>query len=349
MNKRITTFALAGLLIAVSTFTCGFKFWWQNDSVKAEKVVKESVQTQSYDSVKDKVWCVTFQLVWNDFMDKINYGKPILLAGGNPSIATELNKRVYTTDILNEQSYYKKDGVISKKLKKQIEKELQKKFGEKSDILSMIDWSAKDAYLFYAMLKKDFQFATPFDKLEPAKFGDSDEKVNYFGIDNKSERKLRQNVDVLFYNSDTDYAVKLLTKQGEEVVLYKTEKDESFENLFAYVIQQEKNAEFGSEDSLKVPDIRIDKTLEYPELCGKRIKGTNKVISQAIQTIKFTLDNKGGSLKSEAALVTMKMSVGHIQPKAYNFDDEFVMFLKEAKKDKPYFAARIKDGEFLVK
>ena len=81
----------------------------------------------------------------------------------------------------------------------------------------------------------------------------------------------------------------------------------------------------------------------------KKIKGTNKIISQAIQTIKFNMDNKGGTLKSEAALVTMRMSASHQKAKHYNFKDEFVIFLKEAKKDKPYFAARIEDSEFLVK
>lgn len=346
MNKNRFTILTATGLLAVSIFASGFKFWWQND-VKIEPA--KTVVSQSYESVKDKVWCITFQLVWNDFMDKVNYGKPILLAGGNPPIATELNKKSYSVKDLSEKSYYKKDGVISKKLKRQIEKDLKKKFNETSDILGMVDWTVKDAYLFYAMLKKDFQFATPFDKLAAAKFGTSEEKVNYFGIDTKSSNELRKNVDVLFYNSNEDYAVKLLTKQGEELILYKTNSQESFDNIFAYVIQQDKNADFGNEDSLKVPNIKIDKTLQYPELCGKRIKGTNKVISQAIQTIKFNLDNKGGSLKSEAALVTMKMSVGHIPPRAYNFDGDFVMFLKEAGKEKPYFATRINDLEFLDK
>lgn len=347
MNKKLTTLLTAGVLLTVSTFGCGFKFWGQKNVTEAPK--PQAVITQNYDTIKNKAWCVTFQLVWNDFMDKVNYGKPILLAGGNPPVATELNKRLYTTDILSENSYYKKNGVISKRLKAQIEKDIKKKFNEKSDILGMIDWTAKNSYLFYAMLKKDFQFETPFDKLEANAFANSKEKVNFFGINNKSEHKLRKNVDVLFYNSDNDYAVKLLTKQNEEVILYKTNSQESFENLFAYITQQENNAEFGNEDKLSIPDIRIDNTIEYPELCGKKIKGTDKVISQAIQTIKFNMDNKGGSLKSEAALVTMRMSISHQKARHYNFNDKFVMFLKEANKDLPYFAARIEDTEFLVK
>ena len=346
MNKKFSTLLTASFLLAVSTFTCGFKFWWQKDS--AEVTTKPAI-TQNYEAVKDKVWCVTFQLVWNDFMDKINYGKPILLAGGNPPVANELNKRIYSASILDPNSYYQKNGVISKRLKNRIEKDIKNKFNEKSDIIDLIDWNAKDAYLFYALLKKDFQFETPFDKLEAAPFANSEEKVNYFGINNKSEHQLRKNVDVLFYNSENDYAVKLLTKENEEVILFKTNKTDNFTKLYTYITKQEKNAEFGNEDKLQVPDIKIDKTLEYPELCGKRIKGTNKVISQAIQTIKFNMDNKGGSLKSEAAIVTMRMSVGHEPAREYKFNDNFVMFLKEADKKLPYFAARIEDLEFLAK
>lgn len=344
--KKLTTILSICFLVSVSLLTCGFKFWG-----KAEKNIeaKQPVITQGYDAVQNKVWCVTFQLVWNDFMDKINHGKPILLAGGNPIIATELNKRLYTTDILSENSYYKKDAPISKRLKRQIEKDIKKKFNETSDLLDMVDWNAKNSYLFYAMLKKDFNFTTPFDKLESDKFANSEAIVKYFGINNKSEHKLRNNVDVLFYNSEEDFAVKLLTKEHEEVILYKTQKNDSFENLYAYVIKQEPNVKFGHEDTLKVPDINIDKTISYSELCNKKIKGTNKVISQALQTIKFKMDNKGGTLKSEAVLSVMRMSLNHEPAKKYHFDNSFVMFLKEQNKEKPYFAAKIDNEEFLVK
>lgn len=344
--KKLTTILGATFLLSVSLFTCGCKFW---NKVEKNEVKPATAITQGYDAVQNKIWCVTFQLVWNDFMDKINNGKPILLAGGNPTIATELNRRLYTTDILSDSSYYKKDAPISKKLKRQIEKDLKNKFNETSDLLDLIDWSAKNSYLFYAMLKKDFNFSTPFDKLEADKFANSESKVKYFGINNKSEHKLRKNVDVLFYNSDDDYAVKLVTKEHEDVILYRTNKTDNFETLFAYIMQQEPNAKFGNEDSLKVPDINIDKTISYSELCNKKIKGTNKVISQALQTIKFKMDNKGGTLKSEAALAVMRMSISHEPAKKYHFDNNFVMFLKEENKDKPYFATRIENDEFLVK
>ena len=301
-----------------------------------------------YEAIKNKLWCVTFQLVWNTFMDKVIHG-PVLLAGGNPPIANELNKKLYTSDIINPDSYYSTYGKISKKLKKQIEKNIAKKFNEKSDILDTINWGAKNSYLFYAMLKKDFNFTTPFDMLKSAPFAGSEANVKYFGVNKESDRKLRKNVHVLFYKSPDEYAVKLTTKEKEDVILYRTDKKDSFEDLYAYVVQQDASERFTKDDSLMVPNFKIDKTISYDELCGKKIKGTNMVITQALQSIKFNMDNKGGTLKSEAALAIMRMSLAPEIGRKYHFDKEFVMFLQEEGKDKPYFAVRVDNIEFLVK
>ena len=102
-------------------------------------------------------------------------------------------------------------------------------------------------------------------------------------------------------------------------------------------------------DELKVPDINIDKTISYDELCDKQILGTNKKITKALQTIKFKMDNKGGSLKSEAVIGIMRMSLAPDMSRHFDFDQPFVMFLKEKGKDKPYFAARVDNTEFLIK
>lgn len=147
IQKTLTILGVSGLL-SVSLLSSGFRFPFFQKSKPAAPAVEIS---QGYESVKNSVWCVTFQLVWNDFMDKYAGGKPVQLVGGNPPIADELNKKLYTADILSPDSYYKTQGEISQKLKKQIEKEIYKKFHETSDVLDMVDWSAKDAYLFYVM------------------------------------------------------------------------------------------------------------------------------------------------------------------------------------------------------
>ncbi len=308
-------------------------------------------QNTSYSTLQNKLWCVTFQLVWNDFMDKYTNSKPVKFEGGNPPIADELNKRLYTSDVLSEKSYYKTQGEISKHLKKEIEEGIYKKFKEKSDILDLINWNAKNSYLFYVMLKKDFTFIKPFIILPAGAFNSSKENVKYFGVDEHSTKDIKNTVDVLFYNSENDFAVKLLTKENEDVILYRTDKEDTFENLYNVIAKTKNKEKMNKKDTLKVPNITVDELISYNELCNKRIEGTNKVITNALQTIKFKMDNKGGSIKSEAALGLMRASLPIAEEKQrhYNFDKRFVLFLKEKGKDKPYYSMIIDDTTYLVK
>ena len=260
MKKIITCLTICGLL-GTSLLTSGFRFPFFN---KKQETKVEVVQ--GWENVKDSVWCITFQLVWNDFMDKFDNGEAVQLVGGNPPIADELNKKLYTTDVLSENSYYKVQGEISSKLKKEIEKSIKKKFNEKSDILSMVDWKVKDGYLFYTMLKKEFTFDKAFDILDSQAFNNSDEKVKYFGVKKGTHHEVKNNVKVLFYNDD-EFAVKLLTKQNEEVILLKTNKDNTFGQLYDYIALNSKEEKLSSRDTLKVPNISIDKLISYDELC----------------------------------------------------------------------------------
>ncbi len=342
--QRITTYLAVGSLISASLLFSGFRFPFFKKDEKSPVIE----QVQNYETTKNSLWCVTFQLVWNDFMDKFTHGQPVNLVGGNPPIADELNKRLYTTDVLAENSYYKTQGKINKKLKKNIEKAIKKKFDEKSDVLNKIDWNVKDGYLFYAMLKKDFSFPHAFDILDSQPFDDSNENVRYFGIKKDSNYKIKKNAEILFYNTD-EYAVKLLTKENEEVILFKTKREDSFDNLYSYINNNSAPEKFGPQDTLKIPNINIDQTISYDELCNKQIVGTNKKITQALQTIKFNLDNKGGRLKSEAVIGVVTMSLAPDASRNFNFDEPFVIFLKETNKNKPYFAAKIENLDFLIK
>ncbi|MBE7704214.1 MAG: hypothetical protein E7Z90_00205 [Cyanobacteria bacterium SIG29] len=337
------------LLIVVSFSFClpSFSFPFFKKATYAPAPV-QSVTT--YRDVQNNLWCVTFQLVWNELSEKFVKG-PVNFVGGNPPIADELNKKLYTSDILSEESYYTTYGKISKKLKKQIEKNIKKKFNETSDLLGMVNWEAKNSYLFYSILKKNFNFLTAFDKLVAAPFNGSEFNVKYFGVDEKSDAKLRKNVDVLFYNSPDEYAVRLQTKEKEDVILYRTDKEDTFENYFADVSQNQQNTKFFKEDVLNVPELKVDKTISYDELCGRKIEGTKFVVSQALQTIQFNLDNKGGSLKSEAIITIMKTALEPqpTQPRYFLFNKPFVLFLMEQGKEKPYYAMKVNDTDFLVK
>ena len=61
---------------------------------------------QSRTNAQDKVWVGTFQLVWNDFVNKVVFN-PVRFREGTPTMVYELNKQKFTTEDLSEKSYYK--------------------------------------------------------------------------------------------------------------------------------------------------------------------------------------------------------------------------------------------------
>ena len=301
---------------------------------------------QSKSNVQDRVWVGTFQIVWNDFMDKIAFTK-IKFPAGTPLTVNELNKQSFTVADLNEKCYYKYVGKIKKNTKKVIARAIKRKFGEISDLLDQLDFTPeKNRFIVYAMLKKDFQFVHPFDKLGAANFRDTE--AEFFGINGESDKILDDGVKVLFYNNPEDFAVMLDTAGRDEVYLYKTSNTKTFNGLYSDMLKKksgyEGETDFQDVDELKVPNLKFFEEKSFDEVCGKRIKGTNLIIDKALETIRFNMDNTGVQLKSEAAITAMKTSLmPDLEPRYFYFDDTFVVFIKEKGKRNPYFALRVYD------
>lgn len=320
-------------------------------------IMQPSYIGQTASQKANNIWCGSFALVWNDCMDELIHG-PIEFEGYESQLANELNKQTFTKDMLSEDSYFKIWGQTNDELKEAIEKGIKEKFNEKSNILEDISWENNlDGYVFYAMLKKEFNFLKPFDMLDKERFGVFG-NVKYFGIETDSSSKLYNNVEVLFYNSDTDFAVKLKTKENEDVILYRTNEFKSFEMTYDEILDKQSNydntkRQFTQYDRLKVPYINVSYKINYDELCNKIIKGTNFFISEALQYVDISLDNKGGKLISEAALGLKQECIAEdvvrVENRNFYFTDRFVMFLKESDKEKPYFAIFVNDDNVLVK
>ncbi len=301
---------------------------------------------QSKSNIQDRVWVGTFQIVWNDFMDKIAH-IAIKFPDGTPQVVNELNQQEFTVEDLSENCYYRYFGKIKKNTKKTIAKAIKRKFNETSDLLDQLNLTPdKNKFIVYAMLKKDFEFLKPFDKLGKSNF--RDQEAEFFGIDKNSSRELAQAVRILFYNSPSDFAVALDTNDKDEVYLYKTENTKTFNYIYADMLTKEAqyngDKSFKKNDELKVPNLKFYEEKSFDEVTGKRIKGTNLVIDQAMETIRFEMNNKGVELKSEAGMIaTMTALVPEPDPRNFYFDDTFVLFIKEKTKSKPYFALRVYD------
>ena len=124
------------------------------------------------------------------------------------------------------------------------------------------------------------------------------------------------------------------------------DKDSTYSKM--KLVQKEGNRNFNKKDEFKTPFINFNVKKEYNELSNiifTSKSGNEYMIYKAIQTISFSLDEKGGRIKSEATIDAMKTTAmeNYEEKRYFNVDSTFVLFLKEEGKDRPYFAARIDD------
>ena len=326
---------LPTLLIIILLIFCLIYYYlfFGNDKNDKTQIKVNVVPTLISKLENNSIWCSTFQLIWNDLKDEIVKDDVVLLNDENNQTVLDLNKKTFTTNDISDKYYYKKYGFMTLDLKHEIEKNIMDKFQEKSDILDSMYFEPNSKnYLLYAMLYRKFEFNNPFDILDDYNFG----------INNQSDSILDSNVKVLYYNDYNNYAVKIETKDNDELILIKGKNDK---NNFLEIYNELNlinQSNFLNDDTISISNFNFSLITNYKELENKIIKNTDFVISSAIQTINFDLDNKGGKVKSEAAITFKNTSVAG---RYFNFTDNYVLFLKEKDKDKPYFAMKIDNIE----
>ena len=327
-----------------------FSTWGRKYVLPAKVNTKLSVVTSLEDEItSNTAWCGTFNLIWNDL--KNDLAKQDIIFSPQPKMVDNLNKGTFNTSYLSEDSYYKVYGTPTPEFKKQIEKAIKEKFNETSSILDDFNWeNGQDGdHFLYVMLKKQFEFPKVFTKLENGDFGKY-KNVKYFGINSSTDKAVRNQVEVLYYNSSSDFAIKLKTKQNDEVIISRGNTENNFGDIFKSITEKSSKYKgmhsFSETDKLKIPKISFNLKQEITEVENKPYTFSNGdiyYIEKALQTIEFDLDEKGGRIKSEAGMMTKLSAAMPEEPREFMVDDTFTIFLKEKGKDLPYFAAQISD------
>ncbi len=310
-------------------------------------VVNAAENTINFAVEKGNSWTPAFQLCWNEFTkltgrDKVEY------VDGNSEFVNKLNEEYITEKDLSDDLYYVAVGKQNLKLKKKIQKDIKKKFNEKSDILDSFEFKNLPDYrtqewFLYSMLIKNFEFTAPFDKLDADSFNKiPDSKFNYFGFTKNMKESPNNKIAIkditpLFYYSDDDFAIKITDKfQKDEMILYLTDSTSSFDEIYNGILEKQKSEKEYTNERIKkisannkrpkhcsfknyykIPYLNVNDIIKYDdELAHKPIKDkdyesrhTTWVINQTLQTIKFNMDNKGAKLKSEAGMSVAKMSL----------------------------------------
>ena len=353
-KKLIISLIIVILVIGVISIAVYYTRRNEEDRTPTEFSSTEGIVTALTleDKISDNtIWCGTFQLIWNDL--KNDLAKQDIVFTPQLEVVENLNKETFTTNDLTDKYYYKKYGTPSLELKEQIEKDIKEKFNEESDILDDFNWQRENPkdYFLYAMLKKEFQFEKVFEEFENGNFGEYD-NISYFGITASNENEeLRNQVQVLYYNSKDDFAIKLKTKQEDEVILCKNPNGDTFNEIYKNIMKQESDYEGAKYlfegEIVKIPNIKLNEKTEFKEIQDKEFYFSNGElysIEQAIQTIQFELDKTGGKIKSEAGMMMKNESAIMIDEyREFILDDTFAIFLKEEGKENPYFAGKISD------
>lgn len=323
-----TTIALSG--IAYATTVIYNKYIKNNTNHNV--TMNPSYQSTLDENTINNLWVGTLDLAWKDLEDKIGLNK-IELEGEMPQIANDLNESTFSKEMLNPNDY-----------KINVER------------------TVTNGYKIDATLNKELNFLESFDNFNDYKwtFGNSDEAIKYFGINNASPEKMNKNVEILFYNKlnngsllSNDMAIKLKTKEGDEIILYRTDDKKSFDEYYEDIKVKTENykgrTEFSEDDELRVPYVRVNGMINYNQLYDKKIKNSKGLyIYDVIQNVNFYLNERGCNLSSKATMVTEYMGIGEDTKYCY-FQDTFIIFMKEANSDQPYFALKVDNNDILEK
>ena len=323
-----TTIALSGIVYATTVIYNKYKKNNTNHNI----TMNPSYQSTLDENTINNLWVGTLDLAWKDLEEKIGLNK-IELEGEMPQIANDLNESTFSKEMLNPNDY-----------KINVER------------------TVTNGYKIDATLNKKLNFLESFDNFSDYKwtFGNGEEYIKYFGINNASSEKMNKNVEILFYNKlnngsllSNDMAIKLKTKEGDEIILYRTDDKKSFDEYYEDIKAKTKNykgrTEFSEDDELRVPYVKVNGIINYNQLYDKKIKNSKGLyIYDVIQNVNFNLNERGCNLSSKATMVTEYMGIGQDTKYCY-FQDTFIIFMKEANSDKPYFALKVDNNDILEK
>lgn len=354
--KKIIVILMIVLIIGGGVF-----FYMRKHSKRELKETKDVVVVPTMENkiASDSSYCATFQLIWNDL--KNDLVKTDIKFMTSNDFVTALNKETFTENDISEDLYYKVYGLKTLALKKEIEDAIWAKFKQKSDILDKFSWEEEDLdqglkdiqrYFFYTMLYKEFSYKYAFDILNNGEFNEKYDDVKYFGITSSSNSKLYKQVKVLYYNDSDDFAVSILTEEDDEIIFNVNPKGNSFKEIYENILDNQKkyqgSSSFKSGDTLRIPYLDFNVLKEYTELENQPfydLEGNVYEIVKALQSIQFEIDEKGGKIKSEAAMDVFKATAVYHEeePRYFEVNKTFAIFLKEVDKEKPYFASRVDD------
>lgn len=311
---------------------------------------------------RNSIYCATFQLAWDDFRHFVG-GNPLL--EGRPSMAAALNGPAFPRSALSPTSYVARMGLVSEGIRDKIAAEMAEKFPGVTPSLSG-DAGPGD-FVAYAYLQKNLPFQVRFDRVvEPLVFHGAagDVKVEGFGFKELASAsgdtdKLWEQVNVLYYQSDEEFVLRLRPKT-DEIVLAKIrpratlgETLRTVQELIGRTPKPVDRPQLNGGEELLVPRLRFNVLRRYGELTDRHLENSGKEdwrILKAEQVVRFLLNESGARLESEAVLEAALDSMPLAPPpppRHFVLDRPFLLYLKEATAEQPYLVIWVANAELM--
>jgi len=315
---------------------------------------------------KSAVWCASFQHAWNRLKDDVAQG-PIQLANAQ-EVADRLNAANQTAHDLPPKAVYAAAGLVKDNIVGRIQSDMARQFPRvpRPELEATPGGAVAYAYLA-AATKFDIPF---FENDEPLLFKDATGKqtaVGSFGVrrsDYYAYDRLRAQVRVLYcpYGQERPEEIPAEfivdpchTSQPYQLLLARMDRKanlaetlSAMEHKLATRIAVTDYGALRPLDSLLIPNMAWKIDHRYRELEGPDKQFQNptlrgQYLDTALQTIQFRLDRSGAELSSESR-VESKPS-----PRFFEFDQPFLVIMKQRGAKQPFFVLWVDNAELLQK
>lgn len=304
-------------------------------------------------SGENLVYCATFQLAWDELRSKSK--TDLVQLQDNPPLAEALNRGKFPRSALSEESSVIHMGLVKDGIVDAIKQEMNRKFPGLEYPLAVDSGIVGIAFAF---LHKKLPFDTRFEVLpDPLVFHGAagDIPVRAFGVKeftfHKDPADWAHQFHVLLYTSPDDFAIKL-TPTRDEIVLAKVRPAATLGATLQSVQERIRTGRekmkgqpvLEEKEKVAVPKMALDIRRNYDEILGKQFLNTpwaGLTLGRAWQGIRFTLDESGVKLQSEAMLGWLDGDEG---PRQFVLDKPFLLYLKEQKAEEPYLVMWIENA-----
>lgn len=331
----------------------------ESDAGELESTVVVAGLRARIEPGRNVLWCNTFQLAWNELCE--HFGEDVTLEGGPPivtALVTALNEKLSTKDDIDRASYVALAGPVADGILDKVKKALHDRFGGLASprLVPKPEGLAPTDIVAYAYLFKNLRFAIPYENSHRIRF--TGKPVRAFGIEEHGRKTARMGRQVVIhdYVASNDFVIELRTRsRGDRLVLAKVKPAETLHETVRAVLERVgvgRPEKMVKRDILKIPKLNFNVTRRYDELIDLDLtnpKGMGYFIRDALQNLRFRLDEKGAVLKSEARLIVKKCEKLGPGPKhVMVFAGPFLILMLREGRSTPYFALWVATPELLV-